>query len=173
MSDANSGPALPRIRVSALILRGDEVALVEFHTTALGTHYDLPGGGLDPGESLRDGVRRECREELGCDVAVGRLLMVAEYFPGRDAFAHDGQPTLDFIFECAVAGDQQPRLPDVPDEDQIGARWMPIETLSQRYLKPVAAALLIQRARGTGGDLLNTNVWAGYDSTQAHAKRSI
>lgn len=163
MCDANSAPALPRIRISALILRGDEVALVEFNTATLGTHYDLPGGGLDPGESLRDGVRRECREEIGCDVAVGRLLMVAEYFPGRDAYTHDGQHTLDFIFECALAGDQKPRLPSVPDEDQTGALWMPLETLSLCYLKPEVAGLLIQRARSDDDDLLNTDVWAGYD----------
>ncbi len=165
MCDANSAPALPRIRISALILRGDEVALVEFNTAALGTHYDLPGGGLDPGESLRDGVRRECREEIGCDVAVGRLLMVAEYFPGRDADAHDGQPTLDFIFECTLAEGQQPRLPEQPDEDQTGARWMPIKTLSRRFLKASVAELLIRRARSDAGDMLSTDVWAGYDST--------
>lgn len=172
MSDAISGSALPRIRVSALILRGDNVALVEFHTAALGVHYDLPGGGLDPGESLHDGVRRECREEIGCDVACGRLLMVAEYFPGRDTYANDGLPTLDFIFECTLAKGQQPRLPEAPDEDQVGAKWMPLETLAQRYLKPVVAGLLIQRARSGADDMLNTDVWAGYDSTQAHAKRS-
>lgn len=165
MSDANSGPAIPRIRVSGLILRGDEVALVEFHTTVLGTHYDLPGGGLDPGESLQNGVRRECGEELGCDVAVGRLLMVAEYFPGRDSYAHDGQPTLDFIFECTLAAGQQPRLPEQPDEDQTGARWMPIKALSRRFLKASVAELLIRRARSDAGDMLSTDVWAGYDST--------
>ncbi len=163
MRDANSGPSLPRIRVSAFILRGNQVALIVYHTTAQGTHYDLPGGGLEPGETLRDGTRRECSEEMGCDVVVGRLLLVAEYFPGRDAHAHDGQATLDFIFECTLKEGQQPRLPDVPDADQVGAQWMPLETLSQRYLKPAAAERLIQRARSSADDLLNTDVWAGYD----------
>ncbi len=160
MRDANSGPVLPRIRVSAMILRGNEVALVEFHTAGRGTHYDLPGGGLDPGESLHDGVRRECREEIGCDVVAGRLLLTAEYFPGRDAYANDGQPTLDFIFECTLVEGQEPRLPELPDEDQVGAKWMPLETLAQRYLKPAVADLLIQRARSNAGDMLNTDVWA-------------
>ena len=76
-----------RIRVSALILRGESVALVVFHTAELGEHFDLPGGGLEAGESLHEGVRRECYEELGCTVRVGRLLGVAEHLPDSLRFS--------------------------------------------------------------------------------------
>lgn len=55
-----------RIRVSGLILRSEHAALVEFNSATYGVHFNLPGGGLDPGETLRDGVKRECKEEIDC-----------------------------------------------------------------------------------------------------------
>ena len=38
--------------------------------------WSLPGGRLEPGESLADCARRECREELGCEVELDGLLAV-------------------------------------------------------------------------------------------------
>ncbi len=38
--------------------------------------WDLPGGVVEPGESPRDGIVREVREELGLDVVAGPLLAV-------------------------------------------------------------------------------------------------
>lgn len=38
--------------------------------------WGLPGGAVDPGETVVDTLRRECREELGCDVVVGALTGV-------------------------------------------------------------------------------------------------
>jgi len=38
--------------------------------------WDLPGGVVEPGESPRDGIVREVREELGIEVVAGPLLAV-------------------------------------------------------------------------------------------------
>ncbi len=148
-----------RIRVSGLIVREGQVALVEFRDANKGVHYDLPGGGLEPHETLHEGVRRECREEIGCEVEVGRLLLVTEYFPSRDGGTYSDQPTLDLIFECALLAGQAPHLPDIPDEDQIGAKWMPVTTLAQHTFKSEVAAMLLARVSSQMSDGLWMDGW--------------
>ena len=37
--------------------------------------WEFPGGKVEPGESEPDALRREIREELGCELAVGALLL--------------------------------------------------------------------------------------------------
>lgn len=39
----------------------------------------LPGGGQEPGETLKDAVICECLEEIGVKVKVKELLFVSEY----------------------------------------------------------------------------------------------
>ncbi|HEY0964942.1 MAG TPA: NUDIX domain-containing protein [Candidatus Saccharimonadales bacterium] len=41
--------------------------------------WSTPGGGLDDGESLRDGLRRELIEETGIAPEIGRLLYIQQY----------------------------------------------------------------------------------------------
>ncbi len=54
-----------RSAVRALIIDDDDhVLLVRFEFSAVSV-WALPGGGLEPGESPEDGLRRELREELG------------------------------------------------------------------------------------------------------------
>lgn len=41
--------------------------------------YELPGGHVDYGEELQDGLRREIREEMGVEVVVGDVVDVFTY----------------------------------------------------------------------------------------------
>lgn len=56
-------------------------------------HWGLPGGGLDPNETIHQALLRECQEELGCEVTVNYLSGV--YF-------HSAYQSQAFIFRCEL-----------------------------------------------------------------------
>ena len=54
--------------------------LFRYDNEEVGVHWAMPGGGLDPGETPREGALRELREETGWhDVAPGPLLCTWEH----------------------------------------------------------------------------------------------
>jgi 8-oxo-dGTP diphosphatase len=71
-----SYPDHPIIGVGAVIIDGGRVLLVRRDTEPLRGEWSVPGGMLELGEKLRDGVRREVLEETGLIVEPGELLDV-------------------------------------------------------------------------------------------------
>jgi 8-oxo-dGTP diphosphatase len=72
--------ALPRKRLIAHVLMRDDTGRVLLCETRFKADWELPGGIVEPGEPPRVAAVREVREELGIDLAVGRLL-VADWMP--------------------------------------------------------------------------------------------
>ena len=71
--------------------------------------WDIPGGYVEPGESPKQAARREVSEELGIDLAIGRLLVV-DWAP----HPNEGDKLL-FIFDGGQLGER-----DVsPSDDEI------------------------------------------------------
>lgn len=58
--------------------------------------WGLPGGALDPGETVHEALLRECLEELGCPV---RIL----YLSG--IYSHTKVQSHAFIFRCELPDD--------------------------------------------------------------------
>ena len=102
-SDSRRYPARPILGVGALIFEGDEILLVERGREPLKGYWSLPGGVLETGESLKDGIRREVREETGLEI---EPLEIAEVFERimRDA---EGQAEYHYVlidYICRVTG---------------------------------------------------------------------
>ncbi|WP_434055638.1 MAG: NUDIX domain-containing protein [Roseibium sp.] len=99
-----------------------------------GRYFTLPGGKQEPGEDLVTALKRECREEIGADVSVLKLLHIAEIYREKSAGA-ERQHQLDFVFECSVPEAYVPALGPAPDPHQIATRWITDE--DARHLRPV------------------------------------
>ncbi len=67
-------PTHPIIGVGAVIVSGGRVLLVRRATEPLMGEWSVPGGMLELGETLREGVRREVLEETGLVVEPGEVL---------------------------------------------------------------------------------------------------
>jgi ADP-ribose pyrophosphatase YjhB (NUDIX family) len=54
-----------RLNVAAVIARDDKILLVEFNDET-GPHYNLPGGGVEFGESVYEALRTESVRRNQC-----------------------------------------------------------------------------------------------------------
>ena len=69
-----------------------------------GIFYLLPGGGQNHGETLKEGLQRECLEEIGTEVEIGELLYVREYIGKNHQFrnAHRAFHQVENVFRCTL-----------------------------------------------------------------------
>jgi 8-oxo-dGTP diphosphatase len=129
-----------RIRASALIVAGGSVLLVEYKNEHDdGVHYNLPGGGLEPGETLVEALKREAKEEAGVDVEVGSVAFVYEYEPLKNGNIYGEVHMIGITFACKLLEGSVPRLPHNPDPNQIGVKWIPVSDLGAIQLYPEIA----------------------------------
>lgn len=68
----------PTVAVGAVCVRGERLLLVRRGRPPGRGRWSLPGGRLDPGETLKRAVARELSEETGLRGRVGPLCGVAE-----------------------------------------------------------------------------------------------
>lgn len=81
----------------------------------------LPGGGIEPNESVEEGIKRECLEETGCEIEIQNMLGVTEDFRVRDR-----KHCTSFGYLAKTISCGEPTLTD--NEADIGAyvKWLPL-----------------------------------------------
>ncbi|USB33371.1 NUDIX domain-containing protein [Paenibacillus sp. YPG26] len=125
-----------RVRCSGLIIKDNSILLVEYDDN--GIHYNLPGGGLERGETIVDGVTREVYEETRSEVEVGELALIYEFAPHKQSgdYSVNESHGLHLIFECKLINSSIPKLPPQPDPHQVAVKWIPVDKLESILLIP-------------------------------------
>lgn len=103
--------------VYAVLLLGDEVLIT--HQAEPEPEYQLPGGGIDPGESPLHALHREVYEETGWSIAQPRRLGAFRrftYMPEYDRWAEK---------LCAIYLARPVRRLGPPSEPGHQALWVP------------------------------------------------
>ena len=146
-------PVIERSTVRLVVLDTRDKMLL-FHTRDLGnpdlgTWWELPGGGIDPGETHRDAAVRELREETGIIAARSRVGRPA--WRRRTSFRYRQERRLyDEVIVTvrlteAGPGIDESQRQDHEKEDYFGYRWWPVpEVLSsgERFYPGKLPALL-------------------------------
>ncbi len=129
-----------RVRVAALVIRGDRVLLAR-HVKNGRTSYLLPGGGLESDETAREALARELREEASVASAIGDLVYVVE------ARAPSGSKHLvQLVFMTDVEGE----VGASTDARVAACEWHAVESLRTLNLHPAVGAILADDLRGSG-----------------------
>ena len=70
-----------RINVRGIIFNQGKLLLTKFRQEdgSESKNWGTFGGGLDPGESIQDGLRREMIEETGITPRIGKLLFIDQF----------------------------------------------------------------------------------------------
>jgi ADP-ribose pyrophosphatase YjhB (NUDIX family) len=144
--DHEDSRGILRNSAKAIIIRDGRLLVIRNIDTD-GDFHILPGGGQRFGETLGEALKRECLEEAGASVRVGRLRLVREYIGKNHEFASDDGEAhqLEFMFECELVDDYSPREGHLPDQYQTGVTWLPLDELEKHRLYPkVLTGILTQ-----------------------------
>ena len=96
-------PAQPIIGVGAVVIAQGRIVLVKRAHAPLKGEWNLPGGGVELGETLQEACSREVLEETGLEVRVGSVIEVFDRIIRDDSGAVEYHFVLvDYL--CRVVG---------------------------------------------------------------------
>jgi ADP-ribose pyrophosphatase len=129
-------PDQPRLAVGGVVIKDDKVLLVRRGKPPAYGEWAIPGGSVDLGETLKQGVERELREETGIVVTAGEICHVF------DAVKRDDEGRVQFHYVIIDLMADYVSGEPVPASDATEAAWLSFEELDNRSINASTLQLL-------------------------------
>ncbi len=127
--------------MGAVVVDGGRVLVVRRATEPLKGQWSIPGGMLELGEKLREGIAREVREETGLEVEVFDVLDVFDsIFPDSDGRTQYHYVLIDFL--CRPVGGELRAASDVSE-----AKWVSAEEAGSLQMKAATVGIIRKALR--------------------------
>ena len=120
-----SYPERPYVGVGVVVLRGDEVLLIQRGKPPKAGDWSIPGGAQHLGETVAEAALREVREETGLEVRLGEHLAVVDSIQRDAAGVVAFHYTLVDFAAYWVAGEP------VAGDDAAAVSWARIDELDR------------------------------------------
>lgn len=110
-----------RLRKSARVILLNHEGEVATQYLKTYTFHKLPGGGIDAGESIEEALKREVKEEVGCDCEIIRPIGMTIEYRNNHKLLH-----ISYCYEARVVGEiGEPTLEEGEIEEGHETLWLP------------------------------------------------
>jgi 8-oxo-dGTP diphosphatase len=113
-------PCRPIVGVGVVVWHDDRVLLVRRGKPPRWGHWSLPGGAQQLGETVAEAARREVKEEVGVDVALGGIVATV------DLIERDPQDRIRYHYTLVDFVAEAPSGAVRAGSDAADARWFSI-----------------------------------------------
>ena len=137
------GESVRRVRVGVVLFNQDNQILLCRQNNNL--FWVLPGGTLEPNETLLDCAVRELKEEADLDIEVEGLLGVSEFFP-------KSKPAVVDFFALGELIEGELKMTE--DENLNEMKWVSLQDASAIELKPDCVKPMIEAFRANNPPIL-------------------
>ncbi|MFH2039144.1 MAG: NUDIX domain-containing protein [Chloroflexota bacterium] len=134
-----------RNSVKAIIIKNNKLLCIK-KSDSDGNYFILPGGGQDKDETFLETIMRECKEELGSRIKVGKLKYIREYIGKNHEFSEtDKAHQVEYMFECELTEEPNLEYATNLDEGQEGIEWVEITRSNNRVYPKVLIERLYEK----------------------------
>ena len=116
-------PPRAELCVGAVVVVDEELLVIRRGHGPGAGEWSIPGGRVEPGETLAEAVVREVAEETGLEAVCGSLIGYVERI-------HDDRHFVVLDFHATVLQGDQPRAGD----DAVEACWVPLADVAELRL---------------------------------------
>lgn len=129
----NRGPIPTWYFALVVVRRGQRFLLTQ--ERKYGSCWSIPGGRVEPGETLFTAAIREVHEETGVPIRLDGILRI-EHAPT------DTGVRMRVVFAGSPIDDTPPKT--IPDDESLGAAWLTLDEIRERKLRGAELRALLE-----------------------------